>query len=589
MKIKIISILTLIAIILSIFAIPSAIADYYSDNTEHDERRLFYINLRISFNPAVSLPLGSTVTFSLEDSLLDSAGTLLTAQRRNGEISPFTLNWLRIDPGSTARNITKTSHTWTAMTTNILTEERIRANVPFNEIIIILCGTFYDRTIRAADVANLFLNDDVSIKISGLLCQPDLTFNNKAADERLWIDIVNMTEEVYPPVTTTAVTTAAEASASETSAVISATRPNHDCDNDILDIDCYGSTVTTTTGEPTAATEPEATTSSAPPLEFTAATPETTATPLTTRPLHCHDCDSPWSDCDCDITDINCPDSTPPTTTATTTPPATTTTTVTTTTEPRLKGDVDGDDKITITDALEILKYLAGLTNLLDDCEKSFNAALILPRDEHGKPDKPTIADVLEILKYLAGLNSEIKHIIIGEDGWRWPVESRFTRISQPFGCRHTVFDNEEDEVGRVVFLDEICDSCAEREQGRSRCHNGTDITGSGISGTNIYAMRSGTVREARYGENGGFGYTVIIDHCEIFSTLYAHLNEISVKSEQVVNRGDIIGTVGNTGRSTGPHLHLELRVNNTRFFINGGNGTVINMMQFFPPNVLTR
>jgi len=103
--------------------------------------------------------------------------------------------------------------------------------------------------------------------------------------------------------------------------------------------------------------------------------------------------------------------------------------------------------------------------------------------------------------------------------------------------------------------------------------------------------MRSGVVRAIRTVDDshGGYGNSLIIDHCEVYSTLYAHLHEIKVKVGQRVSRGDIIGTVGNTGRSTGPHLHLELRIGNSHYFINGGNGTAINMMQFFPENVLTR
>jgi len=92
-----------------------------------------------------------------------------------------------------------------------------------------------------------------------------------------------------------------------------------------------------------------------------------------------------------------------------TTTPATTTTAETTTevTVSRFPGDVDLNDSITITDALEILKYLAGLDNLIDKVGgRHLDNALILPTSISSR--KPVIGDVLEILKYLAGLTNLI-------------------------------------------------------------------------------------------------------------------------------------------------------------------------------------
>ena len=60
-------------------------------------------------------------------------------------------------------------------------------------------------------------------------------------------------------------------------------------------------------------------------------------------------------------------------------------------------------------------------------------------------------------------------------------------------------------------------------------------------------------------GQNGGMGNTVVIDHGYGFETRYAHLSDFRVKRGQRVERGDVVGLMGSTGYSTGPHLHFEL------------------------------
>jgi murein DD-endopeptidase MepM/ murein hydrolase activator NlpD len=89
--------------------------------------------------------------------------------------------------------------------------------------------------------------------------------------------------------------------------------------------------------------------------------------------------------------------------------------------------------------------------------------------------------------------------------------------------------------------------------------HHGIDIAAP--SGTEIYATAGGNVVYARY--NGGYGYTVKIEHGYGFATIYAHLSRMNVRKGQTVRRGDVIAFVGNSGRSTGSHLHYEVRYNN--------------------------
>jgi murein DD-endopeptidase MepM/ murein hydrolase activator NlpD len=92
---------------------------------------------------------------------------------------------------------------------------------------------------------------------------------------------------------------------------------------------------------------------------------------------------------------------------------------------------------------------------------------------------------------------------------------------------------------------------------GRARAHNGQDLAGS--PGTPILATGDGTVITAM--RQSGYGNVVKIRHAFGYTTVYAHLNKITVKQGEKVTQGDVIGGMGNTGRSTGTHLHYEIRI----------------------------
>jgi len=117
-----------------------------------------------------------------------------------------------------------------------------------------------------------------------------------------------------------------------------------------------------------------------------------------------------------------------------------------------------------------------------------------------------------------------------------WPVPG-FTRVTSGFGMRtHPIF-------------------------GGRRMHTGVDIAGAGINGAAVVAAGDGKV--IAVGWRGGYGNTIIIDHGDGVTTLYAHLQgNIQVSIGQQVTAGQRIGSVGSTGNSTGPHLHWEVRVN---------------------------
>lgn len=104
---------------------------------------------------------------------------------------------------------------------------------------------------------------------------------------------------------------------------------------------------------------------------------------------------------------------------------------------------------------------------------------------------------------------------------------------------------------------------------GGARRHTGIDIANP--TGTPIYAADNGTVVKA--GWQGSYGNLVILTNTSSMQTYYAHMSQLGCKLGQEVKKGDIIGYVGSTGNSTGPHLHFEVRI----------NGGTTNPLTYFP------
>jgi len=88
--------------------------------------------------------------------------------------------------------------------------------------------------------------------------------------------------------------------------------------------------------------------------------------------------------------------------------------------------------------------------------------------------------------------------------------------------------------------------------------HEGIDF--SAKIGTPIYATADGVVEFAGYHKKSGYGYLIIIQHNLGFKTYFAHLSKVKVKGRQLIKKGQLIGLSGNSGISTGPHLHYEVR-----------------------------
>lgn len=126
----------------------------------------------------------------------------------------------------------------------------------------------------------------------------------------------------------------------------------------------------------------------------------------------------------------------------------------------------------------------------------------------------------------------------IGADGFCSPIGSGWqSRVTSEFGYRSDPFTGE------------------------TRGHTGMDL--SVPTGTPIRAALPGTVTVAQY--NSSYGYYVVVNHGSGLSTLYAHNSKLLVQVGQTVEAGDIVSLSGSTGRSTGPHLHFEVRVNGER------------------------
>jgi murein DD-endopeptidase MepM/ murein hydrolase activator NlpD len=113
-----------------------------------------------------------------------------------------------------------------------------------------------------------------------------------------------------------------------------------------------------------------------------------------------------------------------------------------------------------------------------------------------------------------------------------WPVEGR---VTSSFGERLDPFNGE------------------------GAFHAGIDIATA--FGSPVYATAPGTVLQAE--ASSGYGREIVIDHGHGLTTVYGHLSGFAVVAGQQVNTGDVIGYVGMSGRSTGPHLHYEVRINN--------------------------
>lgn len=142
------------------------------------------------------------------------------------------------------------------------------------------------------------------------------------------------------------------------------------------------------------------------------------------------------------------------------------------------------------------------------------------------------------------------------------PIPSRKILLAsaKPIGFSSVEKDSAGNIINKSANSAKLEGTQAPAEKDQMQFHKGVDIAAP--MGTDVYCAAQGKVIFA--GQKSGYGNCVIIEHGNGLATLYGHLSKILVDANQQVKIGDVIAKVGSTGRSTGPHLHYEVRKNNT-------------------------
>jgi murein DD-endopeptidase MepM/ murein hydrolase activator NlpD len=180
--------------------------------------------------------------------------------------------------------------------------------------------------------------------------------------------------------------------------------------------------------------------------------------------------------------------------------------------------------------------------------------------------------------QYLVNLQNKLQSIPLGlpTDGY---ISSNFGKRINPIPTRTVVLASvdkpksvEKDSLGNPIKNTveiEKNSTNSSPEANQIQFHKGLDIAVA--YGTPVRCAAAGTVIFS--GQKGGYGNCIIVSHGNGLATLYGHLSELLVKVNTVIKVNEVIAKSGNTGRSTGPHLHYEVHKNNTpinpRLFLN--------------------
>ena len=174
--------------------------------------------------------------------------------------------------------------------------------------------------------------------------------------------------------------------------------------------------------------------------------------------------------------------------------------------------------------------------------------------------------------EYLVELEKKLQQVPLGIPT-NGHLSSNFGKRVNPIPSKKLLFASvkpigfssvEKDSAGNIINKSansaKLEGTQAPAEKDQMQFHKGVDIAAA--MGTDVYCAAQGKVIFA--GQKSGYGNCVIIEHGNGLATLYGHLSKILVDANQQVKIGDVIAKVGSTGRSTGPHLHYEVRKNNT-------------------------
>ena len=206
------------------------------------------------------------------------------------------------------------------------------------------------------------------------------------------------------------------------------------------------------------------------------------------------------------------------------------------------KALLEGEKQILEGEKTELVVLQGEAQQKADEYETDYNKYQgILNELQYEQDNLQYLVDVGEA--EIEAFEEQLKQLIIDntqqgttlqEGDWIWPVPG-FSYISCYFGWDYDFW----------------------------RMHKGIDVGDWGIWGSNIYATKGGTViiAEDWYIPGYSYGKYVVVDHGGGYTSTYAHMDTVNVYVGQEVAKGDVLGTVGNTGYSTGPHLHFEIRL----------------------------
>lgn len=234
-------------------------------------------------------------------------------------------------------------------------------------------------------------------------------------------------------------------------------------------------------------------------------------------------------------------------------------------------------------DSIDYLEMKNNLT-LVDNTVRELNSFLASKNLSDGKIEmlaQDSISNAVYLAKqtnrysqYLVDLQNKLQQVPLGiptngyissQFGKRVnpiPTKIMLASISAP-KAEPTVIE-EKDSLGNVIKRTVVPTVASKNntpvEKDQIQFHKGLDIAVA--YGTDVRSAAAGKVIFA--GAKGGYGNCVIISHGNGLDTLYGHLSTINVKANDMVNVNDVIAKSGNSGRSTGPHLHYEVHKNNT-------------------------
>ena len=231
-------------------------------------------------------------------------------------------------------------------------------------------------------------------------------------------------------------------------------------------------------------------------------------------------------------------------------------------------------------DSVDFLKMKNDL-KLVDNTVRELNQFLLsknIADEKIGMLQQDSLSSSVYLAKqsnrysqYLVDLQNKLQQIPLGlpTDGY---ISSNFGTRKNPIPVRTVVLASVKPIKAEPVKLDSLGNPIVEKiaekkevnnapaEKDQMQFHKGLDIAVA--YGTDVKAAAAGTVIFS--GTKGGYGNCVIISHGNGLATLYGHLSQLVVKTNETVKVGQVIAKSGNSGRSTGPHLHYEVHKNNT-------------------------